>query len=377
MKVLIYTILVVLIVSCAKPKRTPYLTYTPDSLNLTKVELYHLDQEFTLFDQAEREPESTTWSFRSDSVPVGIYQLRSDNGKAITLLLEGTMPVSVQYENNKLTILGNSATKELWKAQEITEELNQSILTLGNSFPDSLESNAFNLHKDSVFALVETHKNNAQKKIKQIINHNENTLLPLLLVQLKAGNHHLFDYSNDANVYFDVAEYLQTYNPNYKPVQNFIHRVDSLRSWVYYTSVTLPGKSLPDISIPNAWDAPIALSRFKGKNTLYMIWNSESKESRKITKELMRWTRPYRYKGLDLCLISTDTNKEKWQNAIKEDNLPIWHLCDLKGKNSPVLAGLGITNIPTFILVNKEGIIINRSTDKADITKALNQLIQK
>lgn len=377
MRILFYLLVIGTLLSCSKPKRTPYLTFTPESLSIQKVELYRLDQTYQLFDLAEKEVETDYWAFRSDSVPVGIYQLRIDDKLTIPLLLEGTMPVSIDYHDGRLRITGNTTTANLWQAQQWVDELDQTIKTLGQSFPDSLESNAFLNHKDSVFSLVKTHKAETRKSIIQMINHNKNNLLPLLLVQLKAGNHHIFDYTSDANMYFTVDEYLQSYNAHYEPVIEFNQKADSLRSWVYYTSVTLPGKTLPDLNVPNAWGDPIPLSRFRGKNTLYIVWNSDSKESRKITGQLMKWTRVYRYKGLDLCLISTDTNKEKWQQAISEDQLPVWHLCDLKGKNSPVLAGLGITKVPTLILVNKDGIIMERSSDQANITKALNQLIQK
>lgn len=185
MKFIITVLMIGLLISCTKPKRTPYLTYTADSFNVNNVELYRLDNNYTLFDQAEREPESMIWSFRSDSVPGGIYQLRINKNKKITLILEGKMPVGIELQNGVLTITGNEPTKQLWEAQTIADQLNQSILSLGESFPDSLESTAFVHHKDSIFKLVELQKEKAQKKILQIIDHNKHTLLPLLLVQLK------------------------------------------------------------------------------------------------------------------------------------------------------------------------------------------------
>nr|WP_321454163.1 TlpA disulfide reductase family protein [uncultured Carboxylicivirga sp.] len=377
MKVFLYILIFALLISCDQPKRTPYLTYSSNSDTISNVELYHFTHDFVLFDTATKEKESNIWAFRSDSVPQGIYQLKVNNNTPLTILLEGTLPVSIEKNKGKLHISGNEPTKDLWEAQNIADKLNRTITELGQSFPDSIESSAFIHHKDSVFSLIKSFKEKAQQQISNIINHNKSNLLPLLLVQLKAGNHHIFDYNSDANMYFTVADYLQSYNPNSIPVRDFNNRVDSLRSWVYYTSVTLPGKQLPDINVPNAWGDPIPLSRFKGKNTLFLIWNSESDECRKITKILTKWSRPYRLKGLDLCLISTDTNKDNWQTAINEDNLPFWHLSDLEGKHSPVLAGLGITKIPTFILINKEGIILERSSNQADISKTLNHLIQK
>ncbi len=377
MRFFVFTFFVALLVSCSKPQKTPYLTFTPLTYSIAKVELYRLNEDYTFFDSAEKSEESNTWAFRSDSVPSGIYQLRIDNSTIIPLLLEGTMPVSVSYSNSNLIVSGSPITQTLWQAQKIRDDLTAAIQNIGSSFPDSLESQLFNHYRDSVFKLVEAQKVKSRKTITQLIERNKSNLLPLLLVQLKAGNHHIYNFNTDANVYFKVDQYLQSYNPNYIPVQDFNNRVDSLRSWIYYTSVTNPGKPLPDLHIPNAWGDPIPLSRFRGKNTLYLVWNSESDESRKITKQLMRWTRKYRYKGLDLCLISTDTNKEDWQNAIKEDNLPVWHLSDLKGKTSPVLAGLGLSKVPTMILVDKEGLILERSSELSGIGVALNNLIQK
>ncbi len=376
MRVSLYLLIAAVFFSCSKPLRTPYLTYASELYSIQNVELFHLDTSYTFFDRAIKDPKSQIWAFRSDSVPAGIYQLRIDK-QVIPLILEGSMPVAISNTENKLTITGNIPTQQLWKAQQVALELEDKVNSLGQSFPDSLETSAFIHYKDSVFALIEAQKLQTQKQITHMINRNKDNLLPLLLVQLKAGNHHLFNYNTDANMYFTVDDYLQSYNASYTPVIEFNQKVDSLRSWIYYTSVTLPGKTLPDISIPNAWNNPIPLSRFRGNNMLYLIWNSESEVSRNITKQLMKWSKTYRYKGVGLCLIATDSDKDKWQDAIKEDQLPVWHLCDLKGKNSPILAGLGITKIPTFILVNKEGTILERSSDQSNITKALNQLIQK
>lgn len=377
MRITFYILVSIFILSCSKPRLTPYLTYSSTSPGIQKVELYRLDSIYTFFDQAENDVKKGLWAFRSDSVPSGIYQLRVDEKRIIPLILNGTAPSGINDNDDELTITGNHQTSQLWKAKQITHQLEEKIKLLGQSFPDSLENKTFIQYKDSIFSLIESLKDKARKQITQIINHNEDKLLPLLLVQLKAGNHHIFNYTTDANMYFTVDDYLQSYNATYRPVSEFNQKVDSLRSWVYYTSVTLPGKTLPDISVPNAWNIPISLSRFRGRNTLYLLWNSESDKSRRITRQLMTWTKTYRYKGLNLCLISTDTDKTKWQKAIKEDQLPVWHLSDLKGKDSPVLAGLGITKIPTFILVDKEGIIIERTSNQGNITAALKQLIQK
>ncbi|MCU4174080.1 TlpA family protein disulfide reductase [Carboxylicivirga sp. N1Y90] len=373
MKKALIAILVLQVWSCSKPQKTPFLTFSSDALSITKVELFQLKNGYTLSDVAAFDEDLQLWAFRSDTVLTGIFELRINDNKKIPLIISDAMPSAIVENKKELTIDGNHETQTLWKANQLVNQFEEFINKQASNFPDSLLSTDFEYHRDSVFRLIENSKNDCQSRIQLLIEKHSNSILPLLLVQLKAGNHLLFDYNKDAEIYYRIDELLYQKYANYQPVNNFHMRVDSLRRWMTYTSVSNPGRPLPDISVPNAWGDPIALSSFKDKNTLFVLWNSQNESSRIFTKQLRRWSRPYRLKGLEICMISLDTDKEKWKKAIKEDNLPYWHLSDLKGEKSAVYSDLGLNSLPTFLLVDKDGIIIAKNKDLNSLTNTLNE----
>lgn len=374
MKKALIAILILIVWSCSKPQKTPFLTFSSDKLPIHKVELFQLKDNYTLTNTASFDEDLKLWAFRSDTVLTGIFELRINDSEKIPLIISDAMPCAISQNNSKLSIDGNQETKALWQANALVQNLEKTIEEKANAFPDSLISNDFSTYRDSIFQIIENSKKECQSSVQVLIDKHSNSILPLLLVQLKAGNHLIFDYNTNAETYYSIDELLYEKYASYQPVRNFHMRVDSLRRWIIYTSVSNPGRSLPNISVPNAWGDPIALSSFKGKNTLFAFWNSQHEGSRKYTQQLRRWSRPYRLKGLEICMISLDTDKEKWKKAIKEDNLPYWHLSDLQGKKSAVYNELGLSSIPTFLLVSKEGIILAKSSDLSALSNSLDAL---
>ena len=67
----------------------------------------------------------------------------------------------------------------------------------------------------------------------------------------------------------------------------------------------------------------------------------------------------YKDKGFTIYSVSIDNNKDKWLEAIKKDNLTWpYHVSELKGWQTPVLADFGVNGIPFTVLIDKEGKII-------------------
>lgn len=372
MKNFLISFLALLLWSCSKPQKTPFLTFTSDS-NINSVELFRLNNSYTSAYKASFD-DNNKWMFRSDTVLTGIFELRINKDQIIPVIISDAMPFSIIEKNKELNINGNIETEALWQANKLVNNLENYIRKEATNFPDSLLSSEFENYRDSVFQLVENKKIECQTNLQSLIDKHSNSLLPLLLVQLKAGNHYIFDFIKNVESYYKIDELLYEKYANYQPVTTFHMRVDSLRRWMTYTSVSNPGRPLPDISVPNAWGDPISLSSFKNKNTLFVFWNSQNSNSRKFTKQLKQYTRAHRIKGLEICMISLDTDVDAWKKAIKEDNLPFWHLTDLKGEKSETYNKLGLSTIPTFLLVDKNGIIIEKSYDLYGLQKTLQTL---
>ena len=69
----------------------------------------------------------------------------------------------------------------------------------------------------------------------------------------------------------------------------------------------------------------------------------------------------YKDKGFDILSVSLDRTKDRWLQAIQQDNLSAWHhVSDLKGWQNAVAKMFGVRSIPHTILLDAEGRIIAR-----------------
>jgi len=366
--------------SCSKPQKVPYLTLSTQGQYVNSAELYLLENDYQLFDRAFTEAETERLIFIKDSVPEGIYQLRIDGKTIATLLLNSTAPAVIKGDfkttQAKLSITGNAQTAALWKCQQIVQEIEESIAKIATQIPDSVKENAYWQARDSIYRLINHEIESKTAEILKINKNNRNSLLPLLTVQMKAGNHFIINPTKESDLIYEVSNQLTNLYPHYAPVKVFAKRVDSLMTQNVFNSITKEGRTLPSLTIPDAWKQNVVIDSLVTKPTLFVLWKSDNEASRLITKQIMRWSRTYRNQGLQLCMISFDTDKNTWLNAIKQDRLAVQHLSDLKGESSPILNQLGLTSIPYLILVDKNKIIVKRTKELEELPVSVQQLMK-
>lgn len=370
----------VLIFACSKPLKTPYLTLKPDVPISGQVELYYLNSEYTLFDAAIPNEGNADLCFRKDTIPTGFYELRIDRKAIAKLIISSAMPFSISgsfdLDNPNLVIVGNEETKALWKAQELSSQLNDEILNISEAIPDSILSEKFIPTRDSIYTLINKNISTKAQEIEKLNQKHRNSLLSLLTIQLKAGNHPIFHPDTYIDYYNETNNHLTATYPKYKPVAAFSHTVDSLMNWSLFNSISKEGRKIPSIEIPDAWNQMVKIDELDSIPTLFVIWKSDNIEARNITKQLMRWTWSYRNRGLKLCMISLDDNQEQWLTAIKEDHLACLHLSDLKGNESKVLQQLGLKQEPYLLLIDKHKNIVKRATELDELSFSLQQLMK-
>ncbi|MBS2210043.1 TlpA family protein disulfide reductase [Carboxylicivirga mesophila] len=379
MRYFVLAAMALLFLNCSKPQKTPYLTIKPEQDLNGKVELYRIDETTQLFDRAIQAEEGH-WEFVTDSVPEGIYSLHINGEKVASLIINSTFPATItghfQVNDQRLSVSGNSETKALWKCEQLAREAAYEIEQLVAGRPDSIVAEEFVHVRDSFYTNINAIIDKKAKEINRIANNHRNTLLPLLAMQLKAGNHYLFHPEQYADLYYETSNQLQNRYPDYWPVRQFATHVDSLMNRSLFNAITKEGRTFPAISVPDAWKQEVRLDSLISQPTLFVIWKSDDAASRHITGQLMRWTRPYRNQGLKVCMISMDDDRDKWLSAIKEDRLAVLHLSDLNGDTSPVLQQLGLSAIPYLLLTDTNRIIVKRTRELDDLSTAMRQLMK-
>lgn len=128
------------------------------------------------------------------------------------------------------------------------------------------------------------------------------------------------------------------------------------------TGVTLAGK-------------PVSLEDHAGKVVLIDFWATWCGPCRAEIPNILNNYRTYSKAGFDVLAVSTDTDLEKLADFINAENPPWTVLADRHPKNAQSMARkFGISGIPTFILVGKDGVVIDANCRGERLGKKLKEV---
>ena len=135
------------------------------------------------------------------------------------------------------------------------------------------------------------------------------------------------------------------------------------------------GKKAPDFEIKDDKGGLVHLSDFKGKYVYIDCWSSycgpciaEMPAMKKLSDELAN-------KNIVFISISADTDIERWLCKLKELDLNTVNLCT-EGANHNFNNNYNAKAFPRYILIDKEGLIIDASAEKPSLIKErLEQLL--
>lgn len=129
-------------------------------------------------------------------------------------------------------------------------------------------------------------------------------------------------------------------------------------------SMTDVGSKAPDFSAETPEGKELALKDVLGEVTLVDFWASWCKPCRAENPNIVKIYNKYHDKGFNIIQVSLDRpgQKDKWIQAIKEDNLGKWnHISNLMFWQDPIAAQYGVRAIPAAFLLDKEGKIVGKN----------------
>lgn len=139
-------------------------------------------------------------------------------------------------------------------------------------------------------------------------------------------------------------------------------------------SITV-GSMAPAFTLKDTGNTSVSLSSFKGKYVLLDFWASWCGPCRQESANLVNIYRKNSTKGFTIVSVSLDESKDSWMKAIRKDKLGAWtHLSDLKGWNNKVANIYGIDQIPTSLLIGKDGRIIAKNLRGAALEQMVSSL---
>jgi peroxiredoxin len=131
----------------------------------------------------------------------------------------------------------------------------------------------------------------------------------------------------------------------------------------------------PNIILPDADGKEKDLWSLHGKYVLLNFWSAKDPASRTLNPVLSEIYHKYRKSGFEIFMVSVDTDRAAWMEAIEEDNLTCINVGDMKGCFQAVTS-YNIRVLPSNYLLDKEGSIIAKNLKGPAINQVLSQILK-
>ncbi len=133
------------------------------------------------------------------------------------------------------------------------------------------------------------------------------------------------------------------------------------------------GASAPGFSQKDTSGKLVSLSSFKGKYLLLVFWASWCWPCREENPALVKLYHDFADKDFQILSVSLEKPGAyaAWLNAIHKDGLNWTHVSDLKFWNNAAAREYGVLSLPQNYLIDKEGKIIAKNLEPAELAAKL------
>ena len=135
------------------------------------------------------------------------------------------------------------------------------------------------------------------------------------------------------------------------------------------------GETLPLVEVPDLASNVHSLKEFRGKYVVLDFWATWCPDCRAETPAMLALYDKYASDKVVFVGISFDTNREKLEYYLLENQIKWLQLCDFRPKKeSPVAEKYKIRWIPSLYLVDPEGRVVLSTVMTEKLAKALENL---
>jgi len=178
--------------------------------------------------------------------------------------------------------------------------------------------------------------------------------------------------------FLDPEELLKVYNLYSESIKKSIYG-NKLKEYIdeLNNPVLCTGKQIVDFTMDDIDGSEVSIKEFRNKYVLIDFWASWCGPCRADNPNLVKAYEKYKSEGFEIVGISLDTNKDAWLKAIEKDELSWTNLTDLKGWQNDLAQHYKIKGVPTNILLDRDGKIIEINLRGKRLLEKLNVIFEK
>jgi peroxiredoxin len=250
--------------------------------------------------------------------------------------------------------------KELYGIS-LEEYYKQALTGQVNKTPPNQEKNArekaeFNRVKDKRFEELNRFKN---KAVLQFIEDNPNS---------RVGLCYTLCYIDKFGMENQSYEYMSQFMPLFGDQVQMSRIYQYLKEKYELQKNIQIGKVAPDFTVSDKVGDSLQLSDLRGNIVLVEFWESSCNYCAKEKNNLMEMYLKYEEKDFEILSISFDSEKKDWLKKLDEEAWPWLQFRDSLGyDNSTIIKKYAGASIPSYFLINKEGIIVAKELRRSEI----------
>lgn len=298
----------------------------------------------------------------------GYYRLNFYNKQMLNLIVDQN-DVEVNVDGNSqqgfAEIKGSPDIDLIQKVQELQARVNSdpAVAELNEQYMAAKQRK----DQTTMHAVQSKYMEHVKKYNDQIATLMVEKSPSLAVINLLQSN--VLDKDEYYKTYVQVAEKLKKEWPGYAQSRNFVEYVDKMK-------LLAVGQPAPEISLPNPDGKIVPLSSMKGKYVLVDFWAKWCGPCRQENPNVVSAYQKYKDKGFTVYGVSLDRNREDWLLAIQQDKLTWTHVSDLKYWQSEAAKTYNITGIPFSLLLDPNGVIIDKNLRGAELHQKLEEIFK-
>ena len=339
------------------------LSLNTDLLQEDDVVLYLLRQNY--LEQPELIDSLNTTSNKSISLsvnPQDLFLLQAKDQQLQTLLFLDAAEVRVNYQNNTLEVQGGEQNGYLNDYLEKTKYFQSQLRTIQREF----EENAATQDTQQIMQIRQKYQDIQNQNISYIRDFASTMNESILAVWF------LFDLQQQRLI--SSEEFTDWLDLKSKKVKQ-----SGIAGKAFELSEKLTkskiGSTVENFKGPQPDGTEIELYDHLGKITLIDFWAAWCKPCRLENPNIVSVYQEYRDKGFTVVGVSLDTSKDRWTQAIADDQLDWTQISHLQRFRGPIARSFNITAIPSSFLVDENGVIIAKNLRGYQLRQKISELL--